>query len=48
MLFRSQISKEQVSKALEEMGVSQTIRGEAFTLAQFAEFSNILKNQKSK
>ena len=43
-----QISKEQVSKALEEMGVSQTIRGEAFTLAQFAEFSNILKNQKSK
>jgi len=36
------LSKEQVVKALDEMGLSQTIRGEALSLAQFAELSNKL------
>lgn len=36
------ISKEQVSRVLEEMGISQTIRGEALTLEQFAELSDRL------
>ncbi len=34
------ISKEQTVKVLEEMGLSPSIRGEAMTLAQFAEFIN--------
>ena len=34
------ISKEQTVKVLEEMGLSPSIRGEAMTLAQFAEFTN--------
>lgn len=36
------LSKEQVVQALDEMGLSQTIRGEALSLAQFAELSNRL------
>lgn len=36
------LSKEQVQEALEKMGLSPTIRGEALTLEQFAELSNIL------
>lgn len=36
------LSKEQVVRALDEMGLSQTIRGEALSLAQFAELSNKL------
>ena len=36
------LSKEQVVQALDEMGLSQTIRGEALSLAQFAELSNKL------
>lgn len=36
------ISKAQVVEALKKMGLSESIRGEALTLAQFAEFSNIL------
>lgn len=36
------IKKESVLETLEEMGVSATIRGETFTLDQFATFSNIL------
>ncbi len=36
------ISKAQVVEALKEMGLSESIRGEALTLAQFAEFSNKL------
>lgn len=36
------VSKEQVLAALEKMNLSPTIRGEALTLEQFAELSNIL------
>ena len=35
-------SKEEVAEALEQMGVSPTIRGEALTLEQFAQLSNLL------
>ena len=35
-------SKEQVIAALKEMGLSESIRGEALTLEQFAQLSNIL------
>lgn len=37
------ISREQVTEALEKMGLSPTIRGEALTLEQFALLSNLLK-----
>ncbi len=36
------VTKEQVVEALEKMGLSPTIRGEALTLEQFAELSNLL------
>lgn len=36
------VKKEDILDTLQEMGVSATIRGEAFTLEQFARFSNIL------
>ena len=36
------ISKEQVMKALERMGLPPTIRGEMLSLEQFAELSNLL------
>ena len=36
------LSKEEVQTALEEMGLSATVRGEALTLEQFAELSNFL------
>lgn len=36
------VSKEQVAGALEEMGLSATIRGEVLTLEQFAQLSNLL------
>lgn len=36
------VSKEKTAQALEEMGLSATIRGEALTLAQFAQLSNLL------
>ena len=36
------MSKEQVVRALEEMEMSATIRGEALTLEQFADLSDIL------
>ena len=36
------ISKEQVQQALETMGLSATVRGETFTLEQFAELSDLL------
>lgn len=38
-----QVSKEDIVKSLEELGVSATIRGEALTLEQFAELSNIMR-----
>ena len=37
------VTKEQVAEALEKMELSPTIRGEALSLEQFAELSNILK-----
>ena len=36
------VSKEEVQAALEQMGLSATVRGEALTLEQFAELSNLL------
>ena len=36
------VTKDQVAEALEKMGLSPTIRGEALTLEQFAELSNLL------
>lgn len=36
------LSKEQVVSALDSMGLSQTIRGEALSLEQFAELANLL------
>lgn len=36
------ISKEQAAQAIEKLGVSPTIRGEALTLEQFAALSNIM------
>ena len=38
-----QVSKEDIAKALEELGVGASIRGETLTLEQFARLSNILK-----
>lgn len=35
-------SKEKIAEAIEELGVSPSIRGEALTLEQFAELSNII------
>ncbi len=37
------LSKEEVQAALEQMGLSATVRGEALTLEQFADLSNLLK-----
>lgn len=39
------ISKETIAQALEEAGISQTIRGEALSLQQFAELTNVLAKQ---
>ena len=38
------VTKEQITEALEQMGLSATIRGEALTLEQFGELSNLLKS----
>ena len=40
------VGKEQVAEALRQMGLKETIRGETLSLAQFAEFSNILGSLK--
>lgn len=40
-----QITKELITQALEEAGISQTIRGEALSLQQFAELTNVLAKQ---
>ena len=37
------VTKEQITEALEKMGLTATIRGEALTLEQFGELSNLLK-----
>ena len=36
------LSKEVIQQSIEELGVPVTIRGEALTLEQFAELSNII------
>ena len=38
------LSKEKISEAIAELGVSPSIRGEALTLEQFAKLSNIIGN----
>lgn len=39
------ITKEMLTQVIEEMGLSPTIRGEALTLEQFANLSNLLKHK---
>ena len=36
------LSKEQIQSCIEELGVPVTVRGEALTLEQFAQLSNII------
>jgi len=36
------VTREHVCSVLDQMGLNQTIRGEALTLEQFAHLSNIL------
>lgn len=40
------VMKEQVANVLEKMNLSPTIRGEALSLEQFAQLSNLLRNMK--
>lgn len=40
------VTKEEAAKALEKMGLSQTIRGERLSLEQFAQLSNLLQERK--
>lgn len=40
------VTKEETAMALEEMGLSQTIRGERLSLEQFAQLSNLLQERK--
>lgn len=42
------VSKEQMAAALEKCGLSATVRGEALTLAQFAELANVLSQDTGK
>ena len=42
------VSKEQMAAALEKRGLSATVRGEALTLAQFAELANVLSEDTGK
>ncbi len=39
------LSKELIQESIEELGVSATIRGEALSLEQFAQLSNIIKSK---
>ena len=41
----SRLSKEEIQESITELGVPVTIRGEALTLQQFAELSNIIKHK---
>lgn len=41
------LGKEQVASALEKLGISPNVRGEALTLGQFAELSNLLGKGKA-
>ncbi len=40
--FGNRLTKEMVTESLRELGVAETIRGEALTLEQFAKLSNII------
>ena len=40
------VTKEEAAKALEALGLSQTIRGERLSLEQFAQLSNLLQERK--
>ncbi len=40
-----QVTKEQVLEALEKMGLPATVRGETFTLEQFAQLANLLPSK---
>ena len=40
------LGKEKIQECLKELSVSETIRGEALTLEQYARLSNIMKNKK--
>lgn len=42
------VSKEQMAAVLEKCGLSATVRGEALTLAQFAELANVLSEDTGK
>lgn len=42
------VSKEQMAAALEKCGLSATVRGEALTLAQFAELANVFSEDTGK
>lgn len=42
------VSKEQMAAAFEKCGLSATVRGEALTLAQFAELANVLSEDTGK
>ena len=39
------LSKELIQESIEELGVPATIRGEALSLEQFAQLSNIIKSK---
>ena len=41
------ISKEQTAQILREMGLSESIRGEAMTLQEFAEFTNRVERMRN-
>ena len=41
------ISKEKITEAIEALGVSASVRGEALTLKQFAELANLLSVEKT-
>lgn len=41
------ISKEKIAEAIEALGVSASVRGEALALKQFAELANLLSVEKT-
>jgi 16S rRNA (adenine1518-N6/adenine1519-N6)-dimethyltransferase len=42
------LSKEQIQECIQALGVPVTVRGEALTLAQFAQLSNLMKHANEK
>ena len=41
------VTKEEILSALEEMGMSPTVRGETFGLEEFAQLANLLMKKKA-